>query len=217
MDGIHDLGGRQGFGPIDVDEPEEPFHHDWEGRAWAVVRGCRMPDWTIDWWRHVRELIDPVDYLTRPYFDSWIQTHAAALVDSGVITIDEIKSGRSATPPIAGARPQRAEEVRPAHARAARFDRRINAAPRFQPGDVVRTRSHGAVGHCRLPRYAQGRSGRIHAHHGAHVFADAAARGEERAEHIYSVVFEAAELWPEAAGRKDRIFLDLWESYLERG
>ena len=78
MDGIHDLGGRQGFGPIDVNEPEAAFHHPWEGRAWAIVRGCRHPDWTIDWWRHVRELIDPVDYLTRPYFDSWAQTQLAA-------------------------------------------------------------------------------------------------------------------------------------------
>jgi nitrile hydratase subunit beta len=35
MDGIHDLGGRQGFGPVDVDEPEEVFHEAWEGRVWA--------------------------------------------------------------------------------------------------------------------------------------------------------------------------------------
>lgn len=216
MDGIHDLGGRQGFGPIDVNEPERAFHHPWEARAWAIVRGCRLADWTIDWWRHVRELIDPVDYLARPYFDSWVQTHTAAMIDSGVLTVDEIRSGRSSTPPIPGATPQRPEEVRPDHARPTRFDRRINAAPRFAAGDAVVARSHGATGHCRLPRYAQGRPGRIHAHHGAHVFADAAARGEECAEHIYSVAFAASDLWPEAGGRKDRVFLDLWESYLER-
>ncbi len=34
---------------------------------------------------------------------------------------------------------------------------------------------------------------------------DAGARAEERAEHIYSVVFDAAELWPEAAGRRDEV------------
>ena len=219
MDGMHDLGGRQGFGPIEVDESEEPFHHPWEGRAWAIVRGCRIPGSTIDWWRHVRELIDPVDYLTRPYFDSWAQTHTAALIDSGLLTLDEIRSGKSATPPLPDARPQRAEDVRVAHGRAARFDRQINAAPHFAAGDAIVTRRMGDVGHCRLPAYAQGRPGRIHAHHGAHVFADASAQGDERAEHIYSVVFEAADLWPEAARspeRRDRVFLDLWESYLER-
>ena len=74
----------------------------------------------------------------------------------------------------------------------------------------------GAKGHCRLPAYARGRAGRIHAYHGAHIFADDSAKGIERADHIYSVVFEAGALWPEAADRRDRVFLDLWEPYLEQ-
>lgn len=220
MDGVHDLGGREGFGPIEVDEPEEAFHHPWEGRSWAIVRACRIPGSTIDWWRHVRELIEPVDYLARPYFDSWAQTHSAVLIDAGLLTLDEVRQGRSATPPLADARPQRAADVRAIHAQAARFDREIDAPPRFAAGDAVRARGFGAPGHCRLPAYVRGRPGRIHAHHGAHLLADAGARGEERAEHIYSVVFEAADLWPEAAAaaapRRDRVFLDLWESYLEQ-
>lgn len=219
MDGIHDLGGRQGFGPVAVDEPEEPFHHPWEARCWAIVRIYRRPEWTIDWWRHVRELVDPLDYLSRPYFDSWAQTHTAALIDAGVLTVAEIRAGKSATPRMMDVETARPEDVRATHGRAARFDRQINAAPRFTAGDAVRARRHGAPGHCRLPAYVWGRPGRIHAHHGAHVFADAAATGDERAEHIYSVVFEAADLWPEAAGTsgapRDRVFLDLWESYLE--
>lgn len=217
MDGIHDLGGRQGFGPVDIDEPEEPFHHPWEGRAWAIVRSCRPAEWTIDWWRHVRELIDPIDYLSRPYFDSWAQTHTAALIDSGLLTVDEVRSGKSATPPLPDADPPRPQDVRATHARPTRYDRQVNVTPRFAVGDHVRARAFGAPGHCRLPAYAQGRPGRIHAHHGAHVFADASALGDERAEHIYSVAFEAADLWPEAAQapRRDRVFLDLWESHLE--
>ena len=66
MDGPHDLGGKEGFGPIDVDEEEVPFHHAWEGRMWGLAKCTCAPDWTIDWWRHVRELTDPVDYLSRP-------------------------------------------------------------------------------------------------------------------------------------------------------
>ncbi|MHA1190519.1 MAG: SH3-like domain-containing protein, partial [Alphaproteobacteria bacterium] len=67
MDAIHDLGGKQGFGPIDTAEPDEPFHHGWEARMWAIARTSHAPDWTLDWWRHSRERIMPEDYLTRPY------------------------------------------------------------------------------------------------------------------------------------------------------
>lgn len=215
MDGPHDLGGRQGFGTVDAAEPEEPFHQPWEGRVWAIVRTCRVADWTIDWWRHVRELIDPVDYLTRPYFDSWAQTHTAALIDSGVLTLEEVESGVAAGRSGTGVPPLKPEAVRGFAHTTARFDREIDVGPRFAAGDAIMTRRMGASGHCRLPGYAQARPGRIHAHHGAHLFADAGAKGEHRAEHIYSVVFEAADLWPEAGTRRDRVFLDLWESYLE--
>jgi nitrile hydratase len=100
MDGIHDLGGRQGFGAIDVDEPEEPFHEPWEGRVRGMVNAMsKAADWNIDWFRHCRELIDPVDYLSRPYFDQWLQTYAAMLVNSGIATVDEIASGHPTTQP----------------------------------------------------------------------------------------------------------------------
>jgi nitrile hydratase len=97
-----------------------------------------------------------------------------------------------------------------------RFDREA-AAPAFAPGDLVRAKDHGISGHTRLPAYLRGRPGRIEALHGAHVLPDANARGEARAEPLYTVAFEASALWPEAASRRDRVFLDLWESYLERG
>ncbi len=217
MDGVHDLGGKEGFGPIDVDEPEEPFHEPWEGRMWGIANTTGAPDWTIDWWRHVRELIDSADYLTRPYFDQWMQTQTAAMIDSGIFTLNELVAGSGEATVQPGGAAVGLEEVLAADAcLACDFSRRIDAPPRFAPGDAVRTLSMGATGHTRLPAYARGRSGTIHAHHGAHLVPDAGARGEERAEHIYSVVFDAAELWPEAAGRRDRVFLDLWESYLEQ-
>jgi nitrile hydratase subunit beta len=88
-------------------------------------------------------------------------------------------------------------------------------APRFALGATVRCRLDGGSGHTRLPGYVRGRAGVIHAHHGGHVFADASARGEERGEHLYTVGFASADLWPEAKGSADRVFVDLWESYLE--
>jgi len=217
MDGIHDLGGRQGFGPVDVHEPEEVFHADWEGRVWGIVRAMtRLPDWNLDWFRHCRELIDPVDYLTRPYFDQWVQTYAAMLVNSGVATVEEVASGRSQSA-VPGLKPPMPHEaVQRAKSTPVRFDRAGAAAPALAVGDAIRAKLHGATGHTRLPAYVRGRRGVIEACHGTHVLPDASAHGDDRAEPLYSVAFDAAELWPEAAGRRDRVFLDLWESYLER-
>jgi len=217
MDGIHDLGGREGFGRIDVQEPEVPFHHPWEARMWSIAMLANGPDWTIDWWRHVRELIAPADYLTRRYFDQWMQTQTAALIDSGLLTLAELLGGVAAPAPRPAARPlRRRDVVALVAASAVDYARRLDLPPAFAPGDAVRARGMGASGHTRLPAYVRGRRGRIHLHHGAHLLPDAGARGEERVEHLYAVVFDADELWPEADGRRDRVYLDLWESYLER-
>jgi nitrile hydratase len=216
MDGPHDLGGKQGFGPVAVDETEEPFHSDWEARMWSMDHSIRYPPgWNIDWWRHVRELIDPVDYLTRPYFDQWMQIYAALLIDSGIASIDEIVSGHSTIPGPKLEPPLAPGAVRKAAHHAARFDRADGPAPRFRVGDPVRAVAHGIRTHTRLPAYVRGRHGRIERYCGNHVLPDANALGEERAEPLYTVAFDAGELWPEARGRRERIHLDLWQSYLE--
>ena len=86
---------------------------------------------------------------------------------------------------------------------------------RFEVGDSVKVKLAMRAMHTRLPGYARGRAGLIDAHHGMHILPDASARGERRKEHLYTVAFIASELWPEATDRKDKIYVDLWESYLE--
>ena len=217
MDGPHDLGGRQGFGPVAVHEDEAPFHSDWEARMWAMDHSIRYPDdWNIDWWRHSRELIRPVDYLTRPYLDQWMQTYAALLVDSGIATVAEIVSGKATTPGPTVEPPLKGADVRKASQHAARFDRDEGPKPSFKVGARVRARDHGISTHTRLPAYVRGRHGTIERYCGNHVLPDASALGDERAEPLYTVMFEAGELWPEAKGRRERVHLDLWENYLER-
>ncbi len=76
------------------------------------------------------------------------------------------------------------------------------------------TSAHGNSGHTRLPQYARGRRGTVQACNGAHVFPDLSAEGVEVHQHLYNVMFAASELWPEAEGSKDKVYLDLWESYL---
>ncbi|MCP5156087.1 MAG: nitrile hydratase subunit beta [Ectothiorhodospiraceae bacterium] len=216
MDGIHDLGGRQGFGPVDVDEPEEQFHAPWEARVRGMVNSMsRAPDWNIDWFRHCRELIDPIDYLQRPYFDQWVQTYAAMMVNSGLATVDELASGRAVSRPEGLSPPMTAEQARRVSLGARRFEAPVQASPRFDVGARVRTLAHGIPTHTRLPGYARGRTGRVHAQHGAHVMADDNALGTKVHEHLYTVSFDAVELWPEASGRRDVVLLNLWERYLE--
>jgi nitrile hydratase subunit beta len=215
MDGVHDLGGMQGFGAVGVDEPDVPFHHDWEGRMWAIARTCRAPDWTIDWWRHMRERIDPTDYLSRPFFDQWMQTYAAGFVTSGIFTVDEIASGHTAQSAPAPAALSLDQIIENARDEAHAFDAPADADALYAPGDLVRGVSHGAAHHSRLPRYVRGRTGVIRAHWGAHVFADLSAKGIKVGQHIYSVEFSATELWGPDADARDQVHLDLWESYLE--
>jgi nitrile hydratase len=216
MDGVHDLGGREGFGAIVDKDDDRPFHAEWEMRAFGIKQAvAAAKSWTIDWFRHCRELVAPVDYLTRPYFDQWITTRAAQLIDEGYLTLDEIKAGASAFAPKPSVPAQTPEAARAFVKTPESFAVSVNRPPRFVPGEKVRCRLDGGSGHTRLPGYARGRAGAIHARHGGHVLPDASARGEKRGEHLYTVSFASSDLWPEARGSADRVFVDLWESYLE--
>ena len=137
------------------------------------------------------------------------------MIDEGWLSLDEIKRGAPAFAATPGLSPQTAEAARAIVKSPRNFAVSVNTPPRFAIGATVRCRLDGASGHTRLPQYVRGRAGAIHAHHGGHVFADAAARGEHRGEHLYTVSFASSDLWPEAKGSGDRVFVDLWESYLE--
>jgi nitrile hydratase len=217
MDTVHDLGGVQGFGPLAIDEDERPFQHAWEARMWGLNEAMTGdPAWTIDWWRHVRELILPVDYLTRPYFDQWAQVYAALLIDSGLAELDELASGKARSPAPDVGPPMQARDVPAAARHAASFCRAEGGAPRFVVGQAVRARASApGKGHTRLPRYVRGRPGTVHAYRGNHLLPDRGAEGHELAEPLYTIAFRAGDLWPEASESRDAVFVDLWQSYLD--
>lgn len=217
MDGIHDLGGKEGFGKVDVNEPEEAFHAEWEGRMLGIVRAMtRAEDWSLDWFRHCRELIEPTDYLSRPYYDQWMQTYAAMMVNSGVASVEEIASGRSATAADPSARPIGGEEVTKSMNVVGTYDRPYDKTPLFTIGDRVRTVRHGHAGHTRLPAYARNAIGTVATYRGAHILPDiSSSHHEEVAQPLYTIAFEAKDLWGEDARDGDRVYIDLWESYLE--
>lgn len=217
MDGIHDLGGKLGFGPVEVSTEDPPFKAAWEARMYAIVRAISRPaDWNIDKLRHSRELEDPVRYLTRPYYDQWYAAQACMLVGSGLVTIEELVSGEArGDGPTGLPAPMTREQVKIARFDAPSFEHPHARAPRFRPGDTVRACLTTPTGHCRLPAYVRGHRGCIIRDNGSHHFADVAAHDEIVHTPLYTVRFQIRDLFPEREGSTDRVHLDLWEQHLE--
>src|SRR5215831_16110602 len=220
MDGIHDVGGEQGFGRVEPTAQEPPFEQDWEGRLVGIFRAIARPreaDWNADKFRFTREQLPPVEYLTRPYFDQWYRTYAAMLLGSGLVTVDELATGRSTqSGPAPGKKVMSAADVETARKNTPRFDRDYAGVPRFAVDDHVRAALTAQPGHTRLPRYVRGHVGVVVGVHGAHVVPDENAQGRSIAEPLYTIAFALAELFSERADSADKVHLDLWERYLER-
>ena len=109
-----------------------------------------------------------------------------------------------------------AADVAAVLSRGASYARPPTAPARFAPGQAVRTRAGPVPHHTRLPRYAQGKRGVIERVHGAHVFPDANSQGlGEQPQWLYTVVFDGAELWNDAAPTRLKVSVDAWEPYLE--
>jgi nitrile hydratase subunit beta len=215
MNGIHDLGGMHGFGPVNPETDEPVFHADWEARALALTLAMAAHGkWNIDASRHARERIPPADYLRFSYYERWIAGLITLMREHGLVTDEEIASGNARgkpqTPPL------RAEQVRAVLERGGPTTREIDVPPRYTVGQSVRARNLHPAGHIRLPRYVRGHQGEIVLHHGAHVFPDANAHFKgEQPQHLYTVRFSARELWGPEASARDTVSVDLWESYLE--
>ncbi len=222
MDGVHDMGGKQGYGPIEFSEAEgrgryDPFPTSEGAHAWAAAMAATNLDLgrVGGLFRFVRECIPPVEYLGRPYAEQWLTVTAAMMTFSGVLSMDEIAAGK-ATQKWQGDLPLTSEAAEDVVRHRDDYERKIDNSPMFSAGDVVKTRHFGSAGHTRLPAYVQGRPGVVHTHHGAHILPDTGVHGlGEQPTHLYSIAFRAADLWPERSSSNDRIFLDLWECYLD--
>ena len=219
MNGVHDMGGTEGFGPIDPEpEQEEPvFHAEWEGRVYGMNRALgALGLWNIDKGRYVKERQKPTDYLRRSYYEKWLAGIEALLLEAGVVTEEELRTGKnsSAVPQEIKDKALKAESVQ-IPIRVANYMPEVATPPRFKPGDRVRTINQHPSGHTREPRYLRGRLGTIRAYYGAQVFPDLSTQGIDEGRHLYSVRFDASELWGESATPRGAVYADLWEPYLE--
>ena len=217
MNGVHDMGGMEGLGPIAPEADEPVFHHPWEARALALTLAVGyLGKWNIDNSRHARELIPGPLYLQSSYYEKWLLGLDEQMLQAGLLTRAELASGQPDPAAPKSNLPLTAGRVGETLAKGSPANRPLTAAPAFAPGQAVRARNMHPHGHTRLPRYVRGHVGTIQRDHGGYVFPDTNAHFQgEQPRRLYSVRFAARELWgPEAAAR-DAVYLDLWEPYLE--
>jgi nitrile hydratase beta subunit len=206
VDGVHDLGGLDGFGPVEYQQTERYFGRDWERRAFrlglGLITALSLPGGRF---RHSIERMAPAHYLSSSYYEHWLTGFATIAVESGFTTQDELD--RRAGGHFALSHPDRG--VLP-------DDLTPHSRPRYAVGDEVRVRAWHPPGHTRAPRYVQGKRGTIVRFDGAHDFDDIAAHGGGSvANPLYSVRFTSHELWGEAGADGEVMHVDLFERYLE--
>jgi nitrile hydratase subunit beta len=222
MNGVHDMGGMHGFGPLPLEADEPLFHAAWERRALGVTLAMGATgQWNIDQSRSARESLPPATYLGSGYYRIWILALEKLLLERGLVTPAELAAGHALQPARPVARVLQADAVAAALARGTPTERAAQQPARFALGDRVRASNRHPAGHTRLPRYVRGQVGTVVRVHGVHVFADrhaATAPGrpyDEAPAWLYAVEFDGADLWGADAEPGLRVSVDAWEPSLE--
>ena len=219
MDGIHDMGGMDGYGKVEPEADEPVFHEPWEGRVMAMNRAIGASgEWTIDRARFFRESLPPPVYVLASYYQKWFLGLRDLLLAHGLVDADEIQAGHALRPGRNLARGPFTLADLPRVMTRGKFGRPAASEARFQIGERVRAKNIHPQGHTRLPRYVRGHVGTIERIHGTHVFPDTAAAGQaDHPQWLYTVVFDSRELWGEDADPSVTVSIDAFEPYLERG
>ena len=217
MDGIHDMGGMDGFGAVERDDEEPVFHAEWEKRTVGMVMSMfAQRFFQLDEYRQKIERMEPNAYLG-PYYARWLHAASALLVEKGLLSRDELESGRAAGKSetielISG-------DIVPGLLRARISGKKDDdVAARFAAGDTVRARNIHPLHHTRTPRYVRGKVGTVVRDYGVFTFPDSHAQNAgDPPQHVYSVRFAARELWGSDAPARDALYIDMWDDYLEPG
>jgi nitrile hydratase subunit beta len=208
MNGLHDMGGMDGFGAVEPEAREPVFHEAWERRVFGLVAtsAARRLAGSTDAFRFAIERMPPARYLAASYYERWLMALATLLVERGVLTRDELTE--RAGVPFLLSRP-----IPPLPPSTPGGPFRV---ARFAVGSRVLVRNEHPRGHTRCPRYVRGKRGTVVRVDGAFSLPDRAAEGDRsHVEATYSVRFEASELWGGTSAANEAVHVDLWESYLE--
>jgi nitrile hydratase beta subunit len=219
MNSIHDMGGMHGFGAIEYDHDDAPvFDAEWEKRIAGILACAAFNGLSVfDENRRAAEAMSAHDYLATPYFGRWLHMIETMVLEKGVATAHELRSGQCAADGRQWSAPGiRPEQVWPAFQGGGSARAEVAVPARYALGDEVRVKEMNPSGHTRLPRYARGKRGVVQILHGGFVFPDTRAHGRgDCPQHLYNVRFDARELWGAQAAAHDAVYLDLWDDYLE--
>jgi len=218
MNGVHDMGGMDGFGKVEVEANEPPFHETWEGRVLALQRALGYAGaWHIDDSRYSQETLPPQQYLGASYYRRWMLGMQKNLLERGFVGADEIEAGHSLRSPAKKLPRKLTLDAVPGSLTRSSFFRQQQAPARFKPGDRVRTVNINPPTHTRLPRYARDKVGVVEMIHGCHAYPDSVAtdRGDDP-QWLYTVVFDGREIWGADADPTLKVSIDAFEPYLEK-
>lgn len=223
MNGVHDLGGTDGLGPVIVPDQEPVFRAEWEKAAFALfATNFRAGLFGVDAFRYGIELMPPAVYLSSPYYEHWLHSAEHYAFKAGVIDEAELDAKTQyylehPDEPL----PERSDpellafvDAAVKHGAPARRD--SDKAPAFTVGERVTVLADSPKGHTRKARYVRGKTGVIEMAHGTFIYPDSAGNGGDDApEHVYTVKFTNAELWgPEHAEPNGVVYFDVWEPYI---
>lgn len=231
MNSIHDVGGMDGFGPVKREENEPVFHEPWEGRMRAIhtLVSKKHKFYNIDESRHAIERMNPVYYLGSSYYQIWLLRMEHLLVERGVLTEAEIKEKMAQLSPLSYSAHLQPYRNISSHIPSSQRNFALTAAtgsgqkdesiqPKFSPGTPVRVKVMSPLGHTRAPRYVRGKQGVIEEIHGNFILPDLRVHeGINHYQPVYRVRFHAQDLWGEEASPNDKLFIEMWEDYLELG
>jgi nitrile hydratase subunit beta len=217
MNGVHDMGGMDGFGKVKVEANEPVFHEKWEGRVMAMMRAMGAAGaFNIDTMRYYFEILPPDIYLACTYYQKWFLGLEDMLLDKGFVADSEVATGHAAGP----AKPLKRgkftlNDVERVMVRG-KYGREPSAPAKFNPGDRVRARNMHPATHTRLPRYVRGHVGMVERNLGCNVFPDTSAmEAGENPQWLYTVVFDGVELWGVDSDPTIKVSIDAFEPYLE--
>ncbi|WP_433497078.1 nitrile hydratase subunit beta [Sphaerimonospora sp. CA-214678] len=226
MDGIHDTGGMDGYGPVQYQQDEPVFHYEWEGRVLSILTWMHLKG--ISWWdksRFFREMMGNENYVNEirnSYYTHWLSAAERLLVSERIITeqerlhrLEEIQAGlyrdRKPSKTFDPAEIDRAiEEMHEPRSLVL-----PGPEPSYQEGDRVLVKNMNPSGHTRCPKYVRNRVGEIAMSHGPQIYPESSSAGlGADPKPLYTVAFSATELWGDDGNPRDTIYVDLWEPYL---
>jgi nitrile hydratase subunit beta len=203
MDGMHDLGGKEGFGPVRYAAGKAVYKAAWEPRANALYAlGVKLGIINMDEYRHAIERMEPRHYLSASYYERSLTGFATLCIEKGVVSREDLERLAEGSFPLS----------------LPSAEGRHNAATceSFKIGDKVRVKNEFVSGHVRMPGYIRGKTGIVVAASQPYPFPDAAAHNlQAQDEPTYDVRFRADDLWPKAADEAT-VHVAVFESNLEK-